>query len=96
VPKPIACFALLLLTACASNPDAPVVETVTVRVPVPVPCIDAAAIPAPPDPAVPATGDVGQLAAGAAAEVYAWRAYGKQADPLLRACAVQPATGGKP
>ena len=80
--------AILLLTACASNPalesSAPTTE---VRVAVAVPCIALEAIPPVPTTAMSTGGDVHNKAAGAAADVYALEAYASEADALLRQCA---------
>jgi hypothetical protein len=78
----------VFLASCATAPSEPIMhtETVTVRVPVPVKCVDPAKVPTIPASAMPAEGDTAQLANGAAADVLALRAYAVKADALLRAC----------
>ena len=82
-------LALLLLAGCAADPVQPQ-QTVEVKVPVPVPCVDS--VPDPPKTSMPdpRSSDTAQLAAGAASDVYALKAYSERAHALLLQCAKQP------
>lgn len=66
-----------------------------VKVPVAVPCIAAADIPAVPKTNMAMSGDVHNKAAGAAADVYALEAYAAKADALLKQCASKLTTPPK-
>lgn len=83
---PIACCAILLAACAATEPIKPV-ETIEVRIPVPVPCVDQ--VPDVPKSVMPdpISADLAQLAAGAASDVYALRAYSERAHALLLQCA---------
>lgn len=86
----IASFALLLLTACTATEPVRPTQTVEVKVPVPVACVDQAPeIPktAMPDPQ---TADTAQLAAGAASDLYALQVYAERAHALLLQCSKPP------
>ncbi len=85
--------AILLLSACASNPVPPLVESApstVVKVIVKVPCISLEEIPPVPKTEMRAGGDVMNNAAGAAADVKALAAYADIVDALLRSCASTP------
>ena len=83
---PVLC--ILVLSACSSAPTKVVTEvkTVEVSVPVRVPCIAAADVPARPARLLRADADIRGLAAGAAAELRAWEVYGARADAVMRGC----------
>lgn len=85
--KLMMCFALLPLIGCAT-PD-PIIRTntVTVQVPVTVHCVDAKDVPTIPKTSMRKDADTRQLAAAAAADVYALQDYAVKADALLRSCA---------
>lgn len=84
--------AALALSACATTAPTPPREvvvqtrTVEIKVPVRVPCIAAEDVPAVPPTALRPDGDLRQLAAGAASDVYALAEYAARADALLRSC----------
>lgn len=81
----LAILVALSLTACATKP-LPRVETVEVRVVVPVPCLNAADIPA--RPVAPKLPDDMQAAlAVSVGLLLEWFEYGVVADGQLRACA---------
>ncbi len=85
--------AAFVVVGCAGQEQRPPRELVTqvqtgeVKVPVPVPCLKAADVPTLPGTALRRDGDLRQLAAGAAADVYALADYARIADALLRSCA---------
>ncbi|MCC6380467.1 MAG: hypothetical protein IT519_16750 [Burkholderiales bacterium] len=84
--------ALPLIHGCAGTvaPEREVVvqtRTVEVKIPMRVPCVAAADVPAVPGTAMRRDGDLRQLAAGAATDVYALAEYAARADALLRSCA---------
>jgi hypothetical protein len=85
-PQFAALAALALLVACATD-QAPRIETQIVKVPVPVPCVAEADIPAPPAPlgARPAT--LPQALDLALAKVGEWKIYGAKAGALFAGCA---------
>ena len=84
---------VIFLTACGANPPkpelvaaAPVVE---VRVPVPVPCVNAADIPVVPGSSLPVrTAGVEALANGAAADVLTYRSVALKQNAMLVSCSV--------
>lgn len=89
--KRIAFCALWPLTGCVT--DVAVVkpqQTIEVRIPIPVACLDD--VPAIPKTAMPdpATADTAQLAAGAATDIYALQQHAERVDALLRQCAKPP------
>lgn len=96
------CPAILLgllaatLAGCGAaelRPDKEVVvqtRTVEVKVPVKVSCLAAGDVPAVPATAMRRDGDLRQLAAGAASDVYALQEYAAKADALLRSCTAAP------
>ena len=81
---------ITLLNACAA-PHAAVpslnVQTQTVYVDRPVPCVQAADVPAPPAALPPRPADARAALDIALAKVIEWTGYGEKADPLLRSCA---------
>jgi hypothetical protein len=80
----VAAALFLALTGCPER--TPRVETITVKVPVPVTCVDPAQIPAKPvAPEMP--NDAIAALAVALGWVADWVVYGATADPLLKACA---------
>lgn len=76
---------LLVLSACASAPCVPKVQTVTVNVPVPVACINAADIPAEPGTTT-LTGDARNDTALLASKVGELRIWGRQLLGMTTAC----------
>jgi hypothetical protein len=82
---PLTAVAMLCLASCAAKP-LPRVETVTVKVPVPVACIDPSQIP--PRPAKPAMpNDAIAALAVALGWLADWDAWGATVEPMLKACA---------
>ena len=79
---------VVLLAGCATVP-VPLVETVQVRVPVPVACVAAADIPAPPTKlARPLPDDADKLLSLVLGKLLGWQDYGMQADAILRGCTI--------
>ena len=79
---------LMLLAGCATVP-VPRVETVQVKVPVPVACVAAADIPAPPTKlARPLPDDADKLLSLVLGQLRRWVDYGDSVQPLLAGCAV--------
>lgn len=83
--------AALSVSACATNPTlhTTLPQPAPVQIPVAEQCVQPADVPTPPTPTEidPDHATKTQLAAALAADVYAWEAYGKFADPILRRCA---------
>ena len=81
---------LVLLAGCATVP-VPHVETIQVRVSVPVACVAAADIPAPPARlARPLPDDADKLLSLVLGQLQRWVDYGDAVGPLLAGCAVIP------
>ena len=79
---------LVLLTGCATVP-VPHVETIQVKVSVPVACVAAADIPAPPAKlARPLPDDADKLLSLVLGQLLGWQDYGMQADAILRGCTI--------
>lgn len=80
----------LLLAGCVTDPPKPVVgelRTVTIEVPVKVPCLTPGDLPKRPVSAMPdASADIGRKAAGAVADARAYAAYADQMDAAAKAC----------
>ena len=77
----------MLLTGCATVP-VPHVETVQVRVPVPIACVAAADIPAlPAKLARPLPDDADKLLSLVLGQLRRWVDYGDSVQPLLAGCA---------
>lgn len=93
----VAAVIVSVLAGCASfapKPDLVThVETVTVKVPVPVPCVAMNDVPPPFVTSMPATGDVAQLAAGASADLRVLKPRYEAARKLLLQCTTD---GGTP
>jgi hypothetical protein len=77
-------FAALLLAGCATTRPEPIVRTIEVKVPVPVACVERV-------PEIP--GGLGDMPetdkarlARALERLLEWRAYGIEADGIMRAC----------
>ncbi len=85
--KPLLFCTTLLLSACATDQVLVSAPSTEVKVLVTVPCVDAKDIPVIPKTAMPAGGDVGQDAAGAAADVLTLDALARRQNAILKACA---------
>jgi hypothetical protein len=73
------------------------VQTVEVKVPVPVPCLKPEQIPQQPARATAKPdADVNQMAAAIGVELVARRQYDAQVAPMLAACSTLPPTKGNP
>lgn len=93
---PVLILLAAALAGCSAGNVRPAPEvvvetrTVEVKVPVRVACIAAADVPTIPPTAMRPDGDLRQLAAGAASDVYALADYAAKADALLRSCSTAP------
>jgi len=85
----VLCVITLATAGCGSAPVREI-QTVEVRVPVPVPCVDS--VPALPKSSVPDPGaaDTAQLAAGAVTDAINYRLYAEKSRALLLKCAKPP------
>ena len=82
----IGLLALWLSSGCAGKPRV-IYQTVEVKVPVSVPCLSVTDIPPLPDPLPTMPADANAALSLSLARNFRWRAYGNEADALLRVCA---------
>lgn len=79
---------MLALAACATTGHPSLnVQTQTVYLDRPVPCVKASDVPARPQTLPPRPSDARAALDMALAFVIAWQRYGDKVDPLLKACA---------
>lgn len=84
----IALATLFALSACATTQQGVRVETVTVKVAVPTPCIKASDLPANPAPMGALSGDASRDISIIAAAGLRWRAVALERAAMLGACAM--------